>query len=314
MHSKKEDVKVMIDSGAHSLFEKHIGIDRERDFSFYESDEFWKFVDDYVAFVKENENNIDTYVNVDVIFNPELSWKVQKYMEKKGLHPLPVFHAGEDFKWLKKYVDNYDYIGIGGLGQTISRSKWRMSMGDPAFSIICDEKGMPRVKVHGFAMTSPDLIVTYPFYSVDSTSWFQFGKFGLLIVPKKIDGKYVYSESPHIISVSTRKKRKMEAENFDYLPELEKKAVLEYVEIKGFKMGRSDLETVEYDRSRSELPISKTERSNKEILIEEGVCNNVYIRDTLNLEYFLDLETHIPPWPRKWKRKRIMTSLPLERR
>ena len=302
-------LRIMLDSGAHSLYNK--AVRRDHNEGFYESDEFWSFVDSYCVFLEENKDLIEVYVAVDVIFNADMTWKVQKYMEKRGLHPLPVFHAFEDFKWLKLYVDNYDYIGLGGLGQSMTKSYWIKNIGTPAFSMICDAKGMPRVKVHGFAMTSPSLIIDYPFYSVDSSSWFQFGKFGLLIVPKKRNGDFVYDESPHIISVSTRKKRKSEAENFDYLPEMEKKHVLEYIEMKGFKMGSSELEEVDFDRTKSELPIANKEVSSKERMIEEGICNSVYIRDILNLEFYLDLESNLPPWPFPWKKKMRVTQLPI---
>ena len=295
-------MKLMLDSGAHSLFNEYTR-GKGRDFSFFESDVFWEFVDKYCAFLIENKENFDLYVSVDVIFNPELSWKVQKYMESKGLSPLPVFHVGEDFKWLKRYIDNYDYVGLGGLGQTTSKKNWIVGMGDPAFSMICDDKGMPRIKTHGFAMTSPDLVIQYPWFSVDSTSWFQFGKYGLIIVPKKKNGSFRYDESPHIISVSSRKKRKADAENFDHLPDRVKEYILEYIESKGLSMGKSELKSVAFDKKKPEFHLSDNEISEEEIVIEEGVCNSMYVRDELNLQYYLDLEANIPPWPRPWKKK-----------
>jgi len=117
------------------------------------------------------------------VYKPENYLKeVQQYMEDVyKLNPLPVFHSGEDFKWLKLYLDNYGYIGLGGLGQSVSKGNWILNVGEPAWNMICDEKGMPRIKVHGFAMTSPDLIIDMAFFSVDSTSWMQFGKYGLLL-------------------------------------------------------------------------------------------------------------------------------------
>lgn len=295
-------MKLALDSGAHSLFNEHTR-GKERDFSFFESDIFWKFVDGYCEFLQKNKQYFDLYVSVDVIFNPELSWKVQKYMESKGLSPLPVFHVGEDFKWLKRYIDNYDYVGLGGLGQTTSKKNWITGMGDPAFSMICDDKGMPRIKTHGFAMTSPDLVIQYPWFSVDSTSWFQFGKYGLIIVPKKKNGSFRYDESPHIISVSSRKKRKADAENFDHLPDMVKEYILEYIGSKGLSMGKSELKSVAFNKKKPEFHLSDNEVSEEEIVIEEGVCNSMYVRDELNLQYYLDLEANIPPWPRPWKKK-----------
>lgn len=297
---------VMIDSGAHSLYTAYVGHNKtkDRDFSFFESDEFWKFVDDYAKFIKANEKLIDTYVSLDVIFNPELSWKVQKYLENTyKLKPLPVFHAGEDFIWLKKYIDNYDYIGIGGLGQSMSKSQWIINVGDPAFELICDTKNrMPRVKTHGFAMTSPELIMRFPFFSADSTSWMQFGKYGLIIVPKLKNNKLDYKSSPTIVLVSQRKAQKAKADHFNSLPSQEKKHILDYIEKKGFKFGKSILKKVPSDKTKSEFHISDHEFSEEEKIIEVGICNSGPLRDELNLEYYLDLEAHVPKYPWAWKK------------
>ena len=225
---------------------------------------------------------------------------------------MPVFHGGEDFKWLKKYIDNYEYIGIGGLGQRMSTSLWLSGMGDSAFSLICNDKGMPRVKVHGFAMTSPELIIEFPFFSVDSTSWMQFGKYGLIVVPKKQNGKFIYDTPPHIISVSSRKKRKEDYKSFEHLPKIEQTHVHEYLESIGLKMGSSTLEYVSFDTSKAEFPIADKEVSSQETIIERGVCNDVNERDQCNLSYYLNLEDSIPPYPRPWRKRRkgMMTKLP----
>jgi hypothetical protein len=306
---KLKSMKMFLDSGAHSLFKEHVGTSNLRDYSFFESDKFWQFVDEYALFIKANEQLIDVYVSLDVIFNPELSWKVQKYLERKHkLKPLPVFHAGEDFKWLKKYIDNYDYVGIGGLGQSVTKVQWIFNVGDPAFTLICDTKNhMPRVKTHGFAMTSPDLILTYPFFSVDSTSWMQFGKYGLLIVPKKINNKFDYRKSPTIVLVSQRKGQQAKAEHFNSMPKQEQKHIIEYIESNGYKLGKSELEKVPFDKSKVAFPVSTHEYSEKETIIEEGVCNNGNMRDMLNLQYYLNLEKHSRPYPWAWSPERKQT-------
>jgi hypothetical protein len=78
------NVSLFCDSGAHSFHNKNTKREANKHtFSFYESDEFWKFIDDYADFLKVNKELIETYVTVDVIFNPELSWKTQKYLKKK---------------------------------------------------------------------------------------------------------------------------------------------------------------------------------------------------------------------------------------
>ena len=309
------EMKIFVDSGAYSLQIKYIRDKKTKDkLAFYKSKDFWEFVDSYAKFIKENKHLIETYVNVDIPFYPEFTWKVQKYLEDiHKLQPLPVFHIFEDFDWLKKYIDNYGYIAISGTAKFVSKSAWMVHIGDPAFNLICDDKGMPRVKVHGLALTSPDLVIDFPIFSADSTSWMQFGKYGLIIIPKKRNGKFIYNESPHIIKVSSRKKSKTDYENFINLSPMIQKQIIEYLESINLKMGKSNLEAVDFDKTKYEIPVSDKEVSSKEIVIEKGVCNDNDSRDQANLQYYLDLEANIPPWPRPWKRKRkgMLTRLPI---
>lgn len=307
--------KVFLDSGAFSFYRAIILEGRRkgnRNYDFFETKEFWDFVDSYAEYIKKNKKLIDTYVNVDAISNPAITWKVQKYLEDTHkLNPLPVFHIREDFKYLKRYIDNYDYIGISGVGNGISKEFWISTFADPVFNVICDKKGFPKVKVHGFSMTSPDLLIKYPFYSCDSSSWMQFGKYGLIVVPKKKEGKFNYELPPTIVIVSQRKIQKAKEKQFNSLPKQEQHHIIEYVESKGFKFGKSDLEKVPFDKSKCEFHINDHESSDKEIIVEKGICNSGALRDELNLAYYLDLESHIPKYPWAWDRKKMTSKLPV---
>lgn len=184
-----------------SLFKRNEG---GYDYSWYETDEFWKYVDDYAEFIKKNLDSIDFYVNVDAIFNPKITWKAQKYMEDKhGLRPLPVIHYGTDLKWIKRYIKKgYDFIGLGGLGQTVSKQSY-LDWADAVYDMLCDNpKRLPCVKTHGFAMTSFKLMRRYPWWSVDSASWVKSGGFGKIWIPKKRNGTWDYKLQPHNFFVS----------------------------------------------------------------------------------------------------------------
>ena len=308
---------IFLDSGAHSIYEtilkKHFKGSKRKgtiDESYIDTEEFWKYVDDYAEFIKKNINLIDTYVNVDVIFNAEATWKVQKYMEKwHGLHPLPVFHPKEDFKWLDKYIEEYDYIGIGGLGQDFNKSQY-FNFGDKVFSKVCDTPNrLPKVKVHGFAMTSPDLLIRWPFFSVDSTSWVMYGKYGIILVPRKEQGKFDYTKSPICVGVSRRSpKMSIDGIHFLSMPPKFQIAVQEYLEEKGFVIGDSRFKEVETDYMLQENE-NWCDRKRKpyvvEIITERGVCNSHKLRDHVNLMYFLDLERSFPQWPWPWKAKKL---------
>ena len=172
------------------------------DFSFNENEDVRKYLDDYIEFVHRYKDQLLGYVNLDIIYNAEQSWKNQKYMEDNGLRPIPVFHYGEDFKWLKKYVDEYEYIGIGGVAGGITLKQFVTSLGDKAFKYISSIN--PDIKVHGFAVTSLSLMRRYSWWSVDSTTWLKHAAYGNVMVPKQCsNGKdFDYSKNTSLVSVS----------------------------------------------------------------------------------------------------------------
>jgi len=336
--SSKNKVSLFLDSGAHSLYVKlgmvktlsgqklslmkGLGSTGKDNYAYAKTKEFRDYLDAYIKFVHENKDYLTTYVNLDVIGNADLTWENQKIMESHGLKPIPVYHFGENFKWLKMYVDKYDYVGIGGLGQGISKNDF-IGMGDRVFSFICDtSNNLPRVKVHGFAMTSLDLMLRYPWYSVDSTSWVLTSRFGSVYVPRFKDGKYVYDKNTWKVSVSNRSPGMKDegGAHFSTFSPNEQKIIMNYFTLKGFKVGKSEVQKVDkdYKLKTGERWLGKEEADSQrgvkgdrsgyvdkgfsqdlyvERVIEPGLCNDYRLRDQMNVIYFLDLEKSIPPWP-----------------
>ena len=129
---------------------------------------------EYIKFIKRNKKYIENYFNLDDIKNPERTYQNQKIMEEEGLNPIPVFHIKEDFKWLKKYIkEGYNYIALGGMVPFAKRKNLLRLWLYKCFSII-----PKRVRVHGFGITNANLLIKFPFYSVDSSSWVVGGRFG----------------------------------------------------------------------------------------------------------------------------------------
>jgi len=238
------DIKIFLDSGAHSLLNAQVGLigtgdtvktdkkdsqtfTREEfankltvnqrinyaskssgavqffaDWSFNQNADVRKYLDEYIEFIHKYKSQLVGYVNLDIIYNAEESWENQKYMESNGLRPIPVFHYGEDFKWWRKYVDNYEYVGIGGVAGGITLQQFVTSLGNKAFEYIAETN--PEVKVHGFAVTSVNLIKRFRFYSVDSTTWLKHAAYGNIMVPKYdvVNKRFDYCLTPFVISVS----------------------------------------------------------------------------------------------------------------
>ena len=143
---------MLLDSGGYTAFTKGVTIS----------------VDDYINFIYKNKQNIRHYFVLDDIKDYKKTLKNQKYMERKGLKPIPCYHANEPLSVLDSYCTNYDYVAIGGLVPYSKKKKKLKQILDSCFSVI--KEHFP-IKVHGLGMTTKKILETYPFYSVDSTSW-----------------------------------------------------------------------------------------------------------------------------------------------
>jgi len=257
---------IFLDSGAYSAFTKKVEIK----------------IDEYIEFIKKNSEYVRWYSNLDVIGDPDESIKNQKYMESKGLKPLPCYHYGEPPEYLLNYLSKgYDYICIGGMVPvpTVSLITWLDLLWN---TYLVDKNGMPKVKVHGFGMTSLEIIFRYPWYSVDSTSWVLTSRFGSVFVPVRVKrGKYSYKETALKVCVSSKSPSKRdEGKHILTFSPMERDLILEYFDYKGFKLGKS-----------------KYGKDGTEVIIEQGLSNDYKQRDELNIIYFLDLEKSLPKWP-----------------
>ncbi|TCO47319.1 hypothetical protein [Actinocrispum wychmicini] len=122
-------------------------------------------LEDYAAWCRRWDDQLTVYSNLDVIGAPEATYRNQKRLEAMGLQPLPVFHTGEPWYWLERYLDEgYTYIALGKLlGNPVKVvTPWLVK----AFRLA---EG--RAVFHGFGMTVWELLKTFPFYSVDSSTW-----------------------------------------------------------------------------------------------------------------------------------------------
>jgi len=298
----KNKVELFLDSGAFSAWTQKIEIN----------------IDDYIEFIKQHKDVIDVYANLDVIgiggkqpnqLTAKRTLENQKIMEAAGLSPLPCFHFGEPTRYLKRYIRDYNYIALGVAGNVGRKLiPW---LNDCFSKYICDEKGFPKVKIHGFAVTSLPLMLRYPWYSVDSTSWVVTGRMGSVYIPRYRSGKWIYDENSWKIAVSNRSPNTKEAgKHIETLPPTEKQIALDYIHNKGYQLGKSEFKKVDQthklednERWADKKPKSKTVKRELEIMIEPGISNKYQLRDEMNIIYFLDLEKSMPEWPWVFKMK-----------
>lgn len=179
--------KLFIDSGAFSAHTKGKVVD----------------VDAYIQFMNDIDDAVYIFAQVDKIPGkfgqpktpeelaeaPKLSWENYLYMVDKVKSRdklLPIFHQGEDFKWLKNMLEYRHpdgkpiwYIGISPANDVsvAEKKKWLQ----PVFKMI-KESSNPNVHTHAFGMTSLNVLEQYPFTSADSTSWVMSAANGSIIL------------------------------------------------------------------------------------------------------------------------------------
>jgi len=162
---KRKDKLVIVDSGGFSarVAYKHIHIQ-----------DYIKFLDRFRH--KSFYGKMFRCFNLDSHDLKE-SQANQKKLEKLGYNPIPVYHyseyASDNRELLDDMVRDYDYIGIGGVAGAGLNAAQKKAYLDYVFYRTQD-----KVKVHGLGMSSIKPVDKYPYYSVDSSTWLQFQKFG----------------------------------------------------------------------------------------------------------------------------------------
>jgi len=271
---------IFLDSGAFSAHMKNEPID----------------LDKYIDFIKQYEEGITHYANLDVIGDAKGTWKNQRKMEKAGLTPLPVFHIGEDFKYMDRCME-YDYFCIGGMARIGQPD--RVAFLDKCFSIICDTpKKLPNSKVHAFGMTNLKLLTRYPWYSADSTTWLLSASMGEVYIPIFREGQPIYTKYTPL-NISTRMKYTTEM-HYCSIPAKFKAKVDKYVSSLGFPIGKSKFRErdLDYELKDNEKVVKKNEDSKEvETLLELGLTNDRDMRLAINMIFFIQFEKAIPQWP-----------------
>ena len=287
--AEKREIDLFIDSGAFSADSQGIEIN----------------IDEYIAFLKENASIINAYACLDVIGDPEGTYRNQLYMEKQGLMPIIAFHKGEDYKWLHKYVEKYDYIALGGMAGGIDVSPDGLAKHlDRCFDIVCDTPDrLPRCRVHGFGVNSLRMMFRYPWYSVDSTGWIKSTAMGFILLPRVKRGKEDWRRQ---LKVYCSKRNIQTNNNYIFNLSLEtRNYVLDYIKRQGFVLGDSEIVEVGKDYELQENEIWAKKGKAVERIAELGLSNSNRVREDFIVKYYCDLEGHFPEYPFPFERKSL---------
>jgi hypothetical protein len=293
-----------LDSGAFSMYQlaKKWAKKNDRNLAeFYDSSDYFHYLDCYVEFISKYNIGADLYANVDVIGDAERSFRNQLYLEEKGILPVPVIHFGDSIQDLERYLERgYTHIGFGGLAkrpEIHTRQDWL----DRMFDFICDTPDrMPKVKVHGFGIGGFYWMVRYPWFSVDSTSWLKYSAYGGALVPrtnrsKKEPSRWEFKHAGWFYTF-----------RYDVPPEL-----VDFT-LSTFQSGTGN-HYQSYSQKKSlralriekwlefiQLPLGETEygETPKDTIVKvPGVSNTADLRATASIKYMVEFAKHVPKWP-----------------
>lgn len=136
-------------------------------------------IDDYARFINEHGKHFSVKANLDDIGDTgPKSWANYKELQRQGCDVFPVFHHQDESHYLTKMLDEgAPFIALGGLVGA-SRNTLRTWLDGIWANYLVKRDGTPRTNVHGFGLTDTELMIRYPWYSVDSSSWVMTGIFG----------------------------------------------------------------------------------------------------------------------------------------
>lgn len=217
---RDEGKKVFLDSGAFSAFTQGVEIDIGR----------------YCDYIHQNQDIILFPSVLDAIGDAEGTYRNQEEMERRGVKPLPCFHYGEPLDLLQHYVENYDYITFGGM-VPISTPQLKIWLDDLWANYLTHPDGTPKIKIHGFGLTSLPLMLRYPWYSVDSSTWVQWAANGMILIPTRTGQLDVSNKSS---------RRKVAGQHLDSMSPLETKSIED--EIRSFCIDPDRLRELYYSR------------------------------------------------------------------
>ena len=120
----------------------------------------------YVEWIRRWEHLFDQYANLDVIGDADATLVNQKRLEDAGVRPVPVFHVGESWEYLERYLDEYPLVALGGMVPHTRRMTKIFPWLIKAFRMLPKGKGY-----HGFGITGWRAMASFPWQSVDSSSW-----------------------------------------------------------------------------------------------------------------------------------------------
>ena len=192
---------IILDSGAYTAFNKGKVID----------------IDKYIEFYNAYKPDLFGCFNLDKIGEGKGSYQNWKYLRSMGVDAIPVFHLGSDEKWLKKYLVQTEFIGIGAIA-SMSSVKRKLGLDHVFKKYFTNDKNQAIYKVHGLGLTAPSILEDYPWYSVDSFTPIIEAILGGVFLPRLTKAGPDYSKLFKVVLSSKRQARSGASGDYFALP------------------------------------------------------------------------------------------------
>jgi hypothetical protein len=152
-HTKRNNYRYrdwMLDSGAFSAYNSGKAIDLH------------EYIDACHQ-LKDEDEKLKDIIALDVIGSDVGSLKNCIAMKQAGVDAMPVFHIGDDWGILQEYLDGWSKVGISCRFGEKNADSYK-------FYDQCFSMGWPK-RFHSFGWMTEDVLMRYPLYSADSSSW-----------------------------------------------------------------------------------------------------------------------------------------------
>lgn len=168
---KHPNIKMMIDSGAHTFHAKEEEY-KNKPLSFWDD-----YLQRYVDFIRANRKYIFSCVELDIahiVGFDKVDYFREKYFEplrNEGILVCYVWHEYDGEKHWREMCEKYDYVGFSLTNSNLNERQITQMMN---YARRCG------ALVHGFAVTRIDIMSKVPFFTGDSTTWLVGTQYGEL--------------------------------------------------------------------------------------------------------------------------------------
>lgn len=125
-------------------------------------------VEEYGEWLTRWRHRFHAYASLDVLFDHVGTMRNTRAMQALGFDPIPVFHLGSPMSAFEQYLDETNYVAIGGM------ASGTLTMRDPRMwkylDLLHKKAQERRVRLHGFGLSAWPVMARFPWYSIDSST------------------------------------------------------------------------------------------------------------------------------------------------